>query len=186
MIPEDIIEDLGSGDAARIANGIRAWREWNKGGDEFDMAPVGADLVRPLGDRPPVDVLVTLVRLLGSWSSFVPPPPRQDVLDQIVEIAIRYDDSQVAHEAAMELKSERDSGEAVARALGRLPTRGLASPREVEAAGLLVSSLLDGKDEVREATVAEMAKWPKTERWREVVLSVREQLSDRDRERLGV
>jgi hypothetical protein len=170
--PEDIIADLTSGDPERTRIGLADLREYNKPGDEFDLPAIEPWLLRLLGEPPPEDTVIFLCRLLGSYRSFVPQPSRSHVVRQMIELAVRYAVSQVIFEAALEVKIQADPGAAARDAVGYLRARGLATPREVEAAETLIYYLLEGKQVVRRAATEALAGWPPTEVKQAIVAAV--------------
>jgi hypothetical protein len=139
--PDDIKEDFASGDPERIRIGVAGLREFSKEGDEVEMPVIGAALLLPFGDAPPDEVVIDLARLLMDYRSFVPPRSRVDTLNQLVELAVRYGVSQVIYGTSIELQCEPDPPAAVRAAVDYVRWRGLAAPREVEAARKLDAKL---------------------------------------------
>lgn len=170
--PDDITDDLASGDTERIRIGLAGLREFTKGGDEFELPVIDATLLLPFGASPPEDVVIDLARLMARYRSFVPQPSRADVIRQLVELAVRYAVPQVIYEASIEIQGEADPAAAARSAVDYLGGRGLASPREVEAGRKLVAHLLEAKPLVRRATAEGLAAWPLTDARRAVVTAV--------------
>jgi len=170
--PDDITADLGSGDAARIRAGLADLREFAKDGDEFELPALDASLLAPLGAAPPPDAVRDLAHLLARYRSFIPPPSRDDVIVQLVELAVRYAESQVIYEAAIEIQSEADPAATAHLAVGYLGARGLAGPAELDAGRKLIGYLLEAKPAVRRATAEALAAWPAGEPRRAVVTAV--------------
>lgn len=171
--PDDIAADLASGDAARIRTGLADLREFAKDGDEFELPAFDISLLAPLGDPPPPDAVENLAHLLSSYWSFVPRPSRDDVIIQLVELAVRYARSRVIYDASIEIQSASDPVAAAHLAIGYLGTRGLAQPSEIDAARTLIFYLLEAKLPVRRATAEALATWPAGEARRTVVTAVR-------------
>ena len=170
--PDDIAADLGSGDAARIVAGLADLREFAKDGDELELPALDASLLAPLGDAPPADAVENLAHLLSRYRSFVPPPSRDDVILQLVELAVRYAVSLVIYNTSIEIQSTADPAASARLAIGYLGARGLARPAEIEAARKLVGYLLEAKPAVRRATGEALAAWPAGEARRAVVTAV--------------
>lgn len=171
--PDDIAADLASGDAARIRTGLADLRKFNKDGDEFELPAFDSSLLAPLGDAPPRDAVENLANLLSGYWAFVPRPSRDDVLIQLVELAVRYANSSVAYTASIEIQSAADPVAAAHLAIGYLGTRGLATPSEIEAAGTLIFYLLEAKLPVRRAVGEALATWPAGKARQKVVTYVR-------------
>ncbi len=170
--PDDITDDLASGDAGRIRIGLAGLREFTKGGDEFELPAVDASLLLPFGASPPEGVVIDLARLMARYRSFVPQPSRADVIRQLVELAVRYAVPQVIYETSIEIQGEADPAAAARSAVDYVGERGLASPREVEASRKLVAYLLEAKPLVRRATARGLAAWPRTAATRAIVTAV--------------
>jgi hypothetical protein len=170
--PDDIAADLGSGDATRIRAGLADLREFAKDGDEFELPTINVSLLAPLGADPPPEAVRNLAHLLARYRSFMPPPSRDEVIVQLVELVVRYAESQVIYEAAIEIQSQADPTAASRLAVGYLAQRGLAGPTEIEAASKLIGYLLGAKPAVRRATAMALAAWPAGEALRTVVTAV--------------
>ena len=83
--PNDITDDLASGEAERIRVGLAGLREFTKDGDEFELPVIDASLLMPFGASPPEDIVIDLARLMARYRSFVPQPSRGDVIRQVHE-----------------------------------------------------------------------------------------------------
>lgn len=171
--PDDIAADLVSGDAARIRTGLADLREFAKDGDEFELPALDISLLAPLGDPPPPDAVENLAHLLSRYWSFVPRPSRDDIILQLVELAVRYARSRVIYDASIEIQSASDPVAAAHRAVGYLGARGLSGPAELDAGRKLIGYLLEAKPAVRRATAEALAAWPAGEPRRAVVTAVR-------------
>jgi hypothetical protein len=170
--PDDIVEDLASGDAERIRIGIAGLREFTRAGDEFDLPAVEPWVLRPLGESPPEDTVTDLARLLAHYRSFVPQPSRAYVVRQLVELAVRYAVPQVVYEASLQVQGHTDPAAAARDAVGYLRARGLATPREIDAAQTLIAYLLEAKPVVRRAATEALAGWPPTQVKQAIVAAV--------------
>jgi hypothetical protein len=158
-LPDEILADLNSKDPARIAAGLRDIKEASQFLDEFEVPPIDIALLIPFGDAPPPDVLHTFARVLADYRSFQPPLEQEEILYRLAELSAVYADDRVAMDASMELKTGQDPPAMVAQILDRLRERGLRDEREALGAGRYLSYLLDGKPEVREATISNLKHW---------------------------
>lgn len=184
--PDDIVEDLASGEPERIRLGLAGLVEFSKAGDEFELPAVGADLLRPFGAAPPPDVVLDLARLLWYFKSFVPAPSRSDVLRETTELAVRYGPSQVTYETFIQLLSGPEPQAQVREALEYLGRRGLSSPSEVDATIKLVDYLLDATHPgVSQAAVDALAAWPHTQATRKVIAALLPVMTKAQRTQLG-
>jgi hypothetical protein len=170
--PDDIAADLASGDATRIRAGLADLREFAKDGDEFELPALDISLLASLGDPPPPDAVQNLAHLLSRYRSFVPLPSRDDVIIQLVELAVRYAESLVIYKTSLEIQTASDPVAAAHLAVGYLGARGLAGPVEIDAARKLIFYLLEAKPAVRRATAEALAAWPAGEARRTVVTAV--------------
>lgn len=170
--PDDITDDLASGEVERIRAGLAGLREFTKGGDEFELPVIDASLLRPFGASPPEDTVIDLARLMARYRSFVPQPSRGDVIRQLVELAVRYGVPQVIYETSIEIQGEADPAAAARHAIDYLGERGLQSAREVEAGRKLVAYLLEAKPPVRRAVTERLAAWRPSDAKRAVVAAV--------------
>jgi hypothetical protein len=157
--PEEIQSDLESADPERIAAGLRDLRDAMDSIDEFELPPLEIRVLAPFGDQVPSDVQHDLARILASYRSFQPPLKPEEMLWRVAELAVVYGDHLIACDASMALKIGEDPPLMVARVLDRLRNRGLRNEREVLGAGRYLSYLLDGKPEVREATLSALKHW---------------------------
>jgi hypothetical protein len=158
--PEEIQADLESGEPERIAAGLRDLSDAMKSVvNEFELAPLKLDLLTPFGAEVPPEVLHTFAMLLADYRSFAPPLDHEEKLYRLAELAVMYADNRVALDASMELKTGQDPPARVTRVLDRLRNRGLREDRQVLGAGRYLSYLLDGKPEVREATISALKSW---------------------------
>ena len=171
--PDDIAADLASGDATRIRTGLADLCEFAKDGDEFELPALDISLLAPLGDSPPRDAVENFAHLLSHYWSFVPRPSRDDVIIQLVELAVRYAVSLVIYMTSIEIQSAADPVAAAHLAIGYLGTRGLATPSEIESAGKLIFYLLEAKLPVRRAVGEALATWPAGKARHKVVTYVR-------------
>jgi hypothetical protein len=156
-----------------VAKANQAWEGKWMDGAKFELPAFDISLLAPLGDAPPPDAVENLAHLLSSYWSFVPRPSRDDVIIQLVELAVRYARSRVIYDASIEIQSASDPVAAAHLAIGYLGTRGLAQPSEIDAARTLIFYLLEAKLPVRRATAEALATWPAGEARRTVVTAVR-------------
>jgi hypothetical protein len=171
--PDDIADDLASGDAGRIRVGIAGLREFTKAGDEVDLPALEPWVLAPFGEFPPEQTVTDLARLLASYRSFVPAPSSEHVVRQLLELAIRYAVPQVLYETSIHIQGRADPPAAATDAVAHLRARGLRGEREVGAATTLVGYLLGAKEPVRRAVAAAISRWPAGEPWEAIATAVR-------------
>lgn len=182
--PEEIQADLDSDDSKRISAGLRDLAEcMDSVVDEFELPPLGLELLAPFGDSVPGEVQLTLARLLAGYRSFRPPLEKQEILYRLAELAIRYGDDRVALEASLALKQSDEPATRVSQVLDRARERGLRSEREVIGAGRYLSYLLAGAPSVRAATVDALGRWNHG-LLRRAVERIIPELEDSEREKL--
>jgi hypothetical protein len=158
--PEEIQADLESDEPERIGAGLRDLAEaMDSVLDEFELPPLDIRLLSAFGSEVPPDVQRDFARILAGYGSFRPSLERGEVLYRLAELATLYSDHRVAWEASMALKISEEPPAMVGRVLDRLRNRGLRNEREVLGAGRYLSYLLDGKPEVREATLSALKHW---------------------------
>jgi hypothetical protein len=182
--PEDIKDELASGDPERMRAGILELLEFNKPGDEVDVPALEPWMLQLFGESPPDDLVTAFARLLASYRSFIPQPSRGHVVRQVLELAVRYGVRQVIHETSLEIQGQADPPAAARDAVNYLRMRGLATPREVDAAETLISYLLDAKQPVRRAATEALAGWTSTEIKQQIVAAVRNQVDPDQRDLL--
>jgi hypothetical protein len=158
--PDDIIDDLASGETERLRVGLADLLEFTRPGDEFDLPAVEPWMLRSFGESPPEETVIDFARLLARYQSFIPQPTRAHRIRQLVELAVRYAVSQVIYETSIEIQCQQDPAAAARDAVGYLWARGLTTQREVDAAETLICYLLDAKQPVRRAVTEALAGWP--------------------------
>ncbi|HMG23130.1 MAG TPA: hypothetical protein VK607_17460 [Kofleriaceae bacterium] len=161
--PADLAVDLASGDPERMRVGLAGLLELDKPGDEIAVPAVEPWMLQLFGATPPDDLVTAFARLLASYRSFVPQPSRAHVVRQLVELAVRHGVRQVIHEASLAIQGQADPLAAARDAIGYLHLRGLRTPREIAAAGTLISDLLEAVQPVRRAATEALAAWDPTE-----------------------
>ncbi len=161
--PDEIVEDLASGEVERLRRGLVNWLDFAKDGDELDVTAVQPWMLEVVSESPPAELVIDFARLLARYRSFVPQPSRSYVVRQLVELAVRYAVPQVIYETSIEIQIQADSGAAARDAVDYLRARGLCTPREIEAAQQLIGHLLEAKPPVRRAAAEALAGWSGTD-----------------------
>ena len=170
--PDDIKNDLTSGDPERMMVGIVQLIEFNKPGDELEVIALEPWMLHLFGVSPPDELVTAFARLLASYRSFIPQPSRAYVIRQLVELAVRYGVGQVIYETSLAIQGQVDPPTAARDALGYLRMRGLTTQPEIGAAETLISYLLEAKLPVRRATTEAFAAWPSLEAKQQIALAV--------------
>jgi hypothetical protein len=182
---DELKQDLYSGDAARVQSAIRNLRERMRKGDEIKIPPFGVEILDAFGDDVPQETQLDFITLVGRYHSFIPEKSDREKKAALVALVLRYAERHIAFEVAMKLKISPDPVQAVKIALDEIVRQGLASPRNVKGAKYLVSRLLDGKDEVRKATLEALLEWPTEPPFQEAIEYVIQQLEPHEREVLN-
>jgi hypothetical protein len=165
---EAILADLNSGDPPRIQQALSDLKQRMNEVDEFPLIPFGAEILAPFGDSVPEETQLDFITVVRKYRSFVPELTPEKRLASMIAVVLRYPEGYVAFEVALRLKTAPQPARAVAAAMQEVVRQGLLSPQNVKGAGYLVSRLLDGKDEVRKATLENLRLWPKAGRYLEV------------------
>ena len=173
---EAIKADLASKDPERIAAGLRDLKDRMKAGSNLELAPFGPEILDPFGASVPIETQLDLLAILNRYRAFAPQLSREQRIAGMVEIVLRYAEHYVAYEVALLLKISEYPAQAVETAMRHIVCHGLDSPQHVDGAKLLVSRLLDGKDEVRRATLEALRQWPQEEPYQEVAKYIEPQL----------
>jgi hypothetical protein len=181
---DEILEDLYSGQPDRIEAGLRDLKSRTESGNEFEMAPLEIEILKPFGDSVSEEIQLALLDIISNYSSFVPPLTPEQRMHWLISVLLTYGKHYVAHHLALELKVWKPPADAVRQAMQEIVRIGLDSPQHREAAEDFVSYLLDGKDEVRQATIQALAEWPKTPSFQSVVQSILPQLSESEQAQL--
>jgi hypothetical protein len=182
---DEIVADLSSGDPPRIAAGLRDLAQRMDAADEFELPPIGPEILAPFGPTVPEATQLALLKLITGYGSFVPPLSEADVRAGMVRLVLAYAEHYVAYSVALELKTAPQPAAAAAAAVREIVRHGLRAPRHVEGARLLVSRLLDGKDAVRQAVVAALREWPQEPAYQQVIEAVAPDLTLAERAQLG-
>lgn len=144
--------------------------------DEFQIAPLRAEVLIPFGDTVPEETQLNFLTVVRRYRSFVPDLSRDDRIRIAVMIVLRYAESYVAFDVALKLKISANPTHAVETAMQEIVLEGPLSPTNIKGAGRLVSSLLDSNDEVRGATLRSIRQWPNEEGFKKIIEYVTPQL----------
>ena len=104
----------------------------------------------------------------------------------MIAMVLRYAEGYVAFDVALKLKISAHPVHAVETAMREMVRQGLLFPTNIKGAAYLVSRLLDGKDEVRRATLQSLRLWPKDPHYLEIVEYITPQLNPDEVELLMV
>jgi hypothetical protein len=157
---EEIQADLKSGDANRIAIGLRDLEECMESVvDEFEIPPLDLSLLQPFEGAVPEAVLKSFIRLVDGYQSFKPPLTKEDRLYRLAEVAVTCGNDWAALEAALSVKSSDTPVAKLNWVLSRMRARGLRSDTEVRGAANYLSYLISGSTSVRAAVLAELKRW---------------------------
>lgn len=173
---DEVNADLYSGEPARICAAIAELKARMTSGEEISIPPFGVEILDPFCDQVPEEIQLDFITLIARYHSFVPERPYHEKIAVMVALVLRYAERYVAFEVAMKLKIAPDPVEAVKTGMGEMARRGLTSLRNVKGAMYLVSRLLDGKDNVRRATLESLREWPDEAPFFEVIEYVKPQL----------
>jgi len=155
-------------------------------GDEIEIPPIGAEILSGLGDQFPEQALFDFITLIVRYHSFIPQKSDREKIATLVALVLRYPKGDIAFEVALQLKISPDPVPAVKIAMDEIVRQGLTSSPNVQGAKYMVSRLLDGKDEVRKATLEALRGWPAEPPFRKVIEYVTPQLDPHELVPLGL
>jgi hypothetical protein len=181
---DEIEADLFSGQPARVAEGLRTLRSLCADVAEWEMRPFGVELFDPF-QAVPTELQAAFLYVVIHHTRFVPPLTPEQRIRTMISLLVRYGDRAVAHEIALELKIARDKTAAVRTAMEEALRHDARHGPTVDGVSWLASDLLDGRDEVRDATLAALSRVATTPLGAAVVEYVLPKLDDEARTRLG-
>jgi hypothetical protein len=173
---DDLKQDLYSGDKTRVQSAIQDLRQRMSEGEEIKIPPFGIEILDSFGDHVPCETQLDFITLVKRYHSFVPPKSDQEKQAILIALVLKYADRHVAFEVAMKMKISADPVWAVRTAMDEIVRQGLTTQQNIQGARYLVSRLLDGKNDVRQATLGALRDWPHEPSFRNVIEYVRPQL----------
>lgn len=173
---EAIKADLNSKSPERIKAAIRDLKEKMKSLDQLIIPPFGADILIPFGDNVPEETQLDFLAIIRNYRSFIPALSEEDKMSASIAVVLRYAVGYIAFDVALKLKTSRQPVQAVQAALQEIARQGLNSPMKIQGAANLVSRLLEGKNEVRQATLQGLRQWPAEVPYQKVADYIRPQL----------
>ena len=111
------------------------------------------------------------------FSAFTPSLEGREHLAWCVRLLLANDSYAAAYALALDVKVRRDPVGEVRAALDEIVRQGLSNETATSAASHFASCLLDGKDDVRQATLARLADWPHESAFRSVRRAIAPMLS---------
>ncbi|NJL62912.1 MAG: hypothetical protein HC903_15080 [Methylacidiphilales bacterium] len=183
-LPEEIEADLKSGNSDRIAAGLRDLKECMDEFDEFELAPINVDILKPFDNTVNSETQLNLLRILAGYRSFQPPLLKEDINHSLVVLAVRYADDRIALETSLKLKSEQNPPATVEDAISFIIQHGLNTSQQVKGASKLVSYLLAGKPDIRFATLQALQKFPDHSQYQKIIDFIIPELDDEERRML--
>ncbi len=180
--PELLRADLASAEPERIRAALQELQRRRRGLDEVELPMPGLDLLQAFGAPVPKDVQWLFLDAVARYRRFG--ASEEQRLALMVALVLRHADGQCSFELALWIKSGRDPVSMVGAALREVQRQGLAGTRSIEGAGLLLSRLLDGRAEVRQATLDGLCAWPADAGARAVARHVEVQLAPQEAMRL--
>jgi hypothetical protein len=183
---QDILDDLQSKDAPRVADGLRDLEErMDSGADEFPLPPLTLDILQPFAGDLPIEVQHRLLRIVDGYQSFNPPQSDADKYAKVAALSARWGDHKMALEGALVIKRAADPARATRQALDALARGEIDTRRALRGAQYFASLLVDGAPPVRRAAIEAMAAWPKRTPFSDVLDYVLPQLDPDEVAALG-
>ena len=177
---DEILADLNSKDPEKIAGGLRDLKTRMDDADEFSLAPFGLELLDPFGESVSEEIQSTFLSVIITYHSFVPPLSEQQMYKTMVGLVLRYGDSSIAYRVALELKVDKQPVAAVSKAMREVSNNRLSKPQHIQGTKHLILYLLDGVDEVRQATIDNLANWSCDQGYGEVINEVLPELTEQE------
>jgi hypothetical protein len=177
---EEIEVNLFSGQLERVARGLHDLKMRVGDVDEWEMAPIGIDILDPF-ETMSTEIQEDFLYILIRHTNFVPPLTEDQIIHTMVALVLRYGDSAIAYKVALELKVAANRVAAITKAMQEaLQQNGLTS-QSLNGVEWLASCLLDGKDDVRDATLAVLSQATRTPFVAEVIAYVLPQMTEAER-----
>ncbi|HEY9727955.1 MAG TPA: hypothetical protein V6D50_16020 [Chroococcales cyanobacterium] len=177
---DEILADLNSKEPEKIAAGLRDLKTRMDDADEFSLAPFGLELLNPFGEIVSEETQSTFLSVITTYHSFSPPLSEQQMYKTMVGLVLRYGDSSIAYRVALELKVDKQPVAAVAQAMQEVSNNELSKPQQIQGTKHLILYLLDGTNEVRQATIESLADWSCDKGYREVIQEVIPELTEQE------
>jgi len=174
---KSILADLYSKNRMRVQSAIWNLKEKMNKCEEITMTPFGVEILDPFGDNVPKETQLDFLMLIGRYHSFVPKLSDEDKIATMISLVLRYGLPYITFEVALKLKISAHPVQAVQTAMLEIVRQGLFSTINVKGAAYLISRLLDGKDEVRKATLQNLCMWPADTPYLEVIEYIKPQLN---------
>jgi hypothetical protein len=168
--------NLNSNDPVVIQTAIQYLKERMDKFNEFEMHPFGLEILTSFGETISKETQINFLKIIREYRSFVPKLSEEDQIAIIIALVLGYAERYVAFQVALELKISTYPVRAIKIAMGEIARQGLLSPKNIKGAAYLVSRLLDGKDEVRKATLQSLNLWPAETPYLEVMEYIKPQL----------
>lgn len=178
----EIEAELTSGEPTRTRRALHELDDSRRRGQDVSVTYPGPQIIDLVGPGPGEDDLLAFCRLVRDPGAFVPALPWRDGIRIAVDAMLRHGGGQSAHDVAMGLKLDQGDPVGAAReAIWWIWERGLHSRPERQAAARFVSYLLEGRPEVRDATLRALRPWAHETDFAYVVTEVLPELSEQER-----
>lgn len=174
---EAILADMHSKDPVRVQAAIKDLKERMNKREWIKIPPLDVAILEPLGPDIPEEIQLDFLKVIRRYRAFRPELSNKEKIALSVAVVLRYGGkTRVTYDVALDLKISPDPVEAVDLAMTEIVHQGLLSPRNIKGAQYLVSCLLDGKAEVRRATLQALRQWPKEKPYMDVKKYITPQL----------
>jgi hypothetical protein len=159
---EDIKIDLFSDDPLKISAGLRDLITRMDDFDGFNLPFLGKTFVDSFKGLMDAESQLRYLQLLTGYKWFVPTPNESQILDSLIYLLVKHQGTSIAYNFALELKISKNPPHSISQVLEKISHLQLEGETSIEAVLLLVDFLMDGTDQVCQATIDMLAKWPNT------------------------
>jgi hypothetical protein len=175
----EIRQKLDSESAEEITEAIRSIQMRWEGGDQLEgIEPLSAEILRAYPGQIPTDVLNSFLSFLLGVEG-VPHPTKSQAYAEIAKAVAYFIDTTGQYAVALSLKVDKNPVETVNETLNHLGfLLSKVDENRIPDIEFFISCLLDGKPEIRAATLSELATWPENNNTRQLIHNIATELTD--------
>ncbi len=177
---DELDKDLHSGDPHRVQAAIRELRDRIRDGNQIAIPSFGVEVLETFEGTVPHDIELDFINVIARYNSFVPQLSSHERQAALVALVLKTADRHVAFEVATKIKISPDPIVTLKVTMDEIVQQRLNSPSKIQGAKYLVSRLLDGKPEVRAATLTSLRNWPTDPPFQKILEYVAPQLDEHE------